>query len=353
MSGRRFKVLLRTVVSCIFLSLASVHSAFAIDPAKLAEAQTIIDRAEKVSSLTGANAVPFFLELRFDHTPFPATGKGGSYKLWWTARDKWRAEAESGDLREVEIRNEQGLWLTENTNPKLDAIFSGTRRFPFAGQILGWNEHIVGLHERKIKGVNFSCVATEQFDVQREFCFDPQSGALTQTSERVPVGTSLVVRQLEPMEYVIEYRQYSGVGDKILPGEIRISTEGQVAGLIRLVSVALAPKKPFAADMFVVPEGYRMWPGCDQYQAAKAGRNFWRQAPGLINHDWFSGGGKLADAVRITVGPDGKAQEVQLIDPVGQPSKRVESAFMSEMYEPAICDGKPVAGMLLMNFVRQ
>ncbi|HUI83737.1 MAG TPA: hypothetical protein VL240_05910 [Candidatus Binatia bacterium] len=327
-----------------------VFPAFSSDAKQIAEAQALIDRAERVSSLTGPDAVPFFLQLRFDRTPSSLNGKGGTYTLWWSAHNKWRAQAESGQLREIELRNDQGLWLREDTDPRLNAIFSGARRFPFGGNLLAWNEKIVGLRERKLHGVKLSCVATEKLDVQRELCFDRQAGALIQDSSQVPVQSSYVVRQFEPMEFLTEYRDYTGVGDRIVPGEIRTSTNGQVTASIRLVSVALQPKAPFSPDMFVAGQGYRLWPGCDQYQAAKFNRNFWRQAPGVLQRDWFTSGGRVADGVRIVVGADGKPQSVELINPVGRPSKQVQSTFMSQTYEPAICDGKPVVGMLQMEF---
>jgi len=344
-------VFLRSALLLIPIFCAPLASSS--DSKHLAEAQALIDRAETISNLTGPNAVPFFLEVRFDRSPTLISGRGGTYKLWWVAADKWRAEAQSGDLTEIEIRNDQGLWLRADTDPKLDAVFSGAHRFPFGGNLLAWSEKIVGLRERKLGGTKLSCVETEREGEQRELCFDPQAGMLIRTTALIPLRTSSVLRQPEPMELITDYREYSGVGDKSLPGEIQTTSKGQVTASIRLIRVALQPRTPFVADMFAVPTGYRRWPGCDQYQAARFSKNFWRQTPGVLDHSWFTNAGHVADGVRITVGPDGKPEEVQLINPVGKPSKQVQSVFMNQTYEPAVCDGKTVVGMLSMDFTRQ
>jgi hypothetical protein len=340
-------------LACLAVLLLVSISAYSSDLDRIANARSIIDRAEKVSSLTSPASVPFFVELRFDRTPSVTSGKGGTYKLWWEARDKWRAEAQVGEIRTVEVRDDRGFWRSESTDPKADAVFSGAARFPFRGNLLGFDEKIIGLKERKVNGVKLSCVQTVVEDNQRELCFDPQTGVLIQTTAIVPVRTSMVARQFEPVEYVSEYRQYAAVGDKFLPGEIRVLTHYVVTASLRLVKVALQPKTGFAQDMFVPPAGYRMWPGCDNYRAARASKDFWKQSPSALNYHWFFGSEKVADGVRIVVGPDGHAQEVQLLNPTGDPPKAMESAFRGQKYEPAICDGKPAVGMLTMDFTRE
>ncbi len=346
-------VIFRTFVLQLLSALLFVIPGFSSDAKQLAEAQALLDRAETVSSLTAANAVPFFLELQFDRTPTNLSGKGGAYKLWWAGNKKWRAEAEAGDSRDFEIRNDEGLWSREDIDPKLAAIFSGARRFPFGGRMLAWNEKIVGLRERQLNGVKLPCVQTERLDEQREFCFDRETGVLIQTIAVVPVHSSLLLTQFEPREFVTEYLEYSSAGKKMLPAEIRISSAGKVVVSVRMVKVALQPMEPFAADMFTVPDKYQLWQTCEQYQAAGYGKNFWRQAPGLFDPAWFTGAGRIADGARIVVGSKGKAEDVQLLNPVGKPSKLAQSALMNETYDPAICDGKPVAGLLFLDFRAQ
>lgn len=341
----------RLRVCCLLLLLILsllCASGFSSDAKQLAEAESLIDRATKASSLTGSDGVPFFLQLRFGPLPGNARSKAGGYKLWWAAHDKWRAQADANGLQDVEVRNAQGLWLRQGIDPELDAIFGGARRFPFGGQLLRWNEKIVGLRERKVNGVKLSCVATERKDENRDLCFDPKLGVLIQITTS---HTVFVFYHFEHMVWVTEYREYASLGDKLLPGEIEVSSNGRVIASIRLGSVAMQPKTAFADELFEPPQGYRVWPGCDQYEPAALNKNY-SQPPGILNYAWFVGPQRVSDGVRITIGPDGKAQDVQLINPLAmdKDSKHVLSAFMNQTYDPAICDGKPVVGMLVMDF---
>lgn len=143
----------RLHLCCLLLLLTLLllcASGFSSNAKQLAEAQELIDRATKVSNLTESDGVPFFLQLQFDPIPGRPSSKGGTYKLWWAAQDKWRAQAGTDGLQDIEVRNAQGLWLREDADPKLDSIFSGARRFPFGGPLLRWNEKIVGLRAREI-----------------------------------------------------------------------------------------------------------------------------------------------------------------------------------------------------------
>jgi hypothetical protein len=61
---------------------------------------------------------------------------------------------------------------------------------------------------------------------------------------------------------------------------------------------------------------------------------------------WFTNAGRVGDGV----GADKKPQDVTLIHPLGSTAKLMESTFMHQTYQPAICDGKAVRGTLLMDF---
>lgn len=152
---------LRSVIHAIaLLSLfAALPSSVArgIDPKQVAEAQALIDRAERLSRLAQSGSSPFFFQARIDHTPSRLTGKGGIYKVWWVADDKWREVAESGDLKAFQIRNERGLWMPAEPNLKLEAIFAEGQGYPFRGKLVGWDEKITGLRDRTVDAMTLSC----------------------------------------------------------------------------------------------------------------------------------------------------------------------------------------------------
>lgn len=345
----RFAASQSLILSLIFVA-ATCSLAAAIDAEQLDKAQALIDRAEKLSSLAQPQSGPFFFEARIDHTPSKVTGKGGIYKIWWAAPDRWREEAEADGVTAFQIRNEQGLWTAPEFNPTLDGIFAGGRGFPFRGKLLEWDEKITGLKEHKVDGVPVSCVEVEKNGEQRELCFDGKSGLLIKTSALVKVHTSSQLRTFDPILIEVEYRDYAGLGNKAVPSEIRRLTRGEVTGVLRLISVSTEPKTPFLTALFDAPAGYQLWPACDHYVAAGIGAEYWRELPGMFRPFRLNGPQHYADGVRIVVAPTGKAQQVQLVEPIGQPSKKIISEFMNLPYEPATCDGKPVMGSLFILF---
>ncbi len=349
MLARHPRLLVRKLSTLFLLGFAAI-AALGSDPKQIAEAQALIDRAEQLSSLAQPGSSPFFFQARIDHTPSKVTGKGGIYKLWWAADDKWREEAEADGAKAIRVRNESGLWMSPDFDPKLDAVFGGGRGFPFHGKLLGWDEKITGLKEQKIDGVQLSCVEVEKPERQRELCLDPHSGLLIRIISQVKVHTSSQLRTFDPRDLETEYRDYTGLGDKAVPSEIRHLERGQVTGVLRLISVSSGPKAPFAPNLFDAPAGHELWPACDHYESATLSNDFWRQSPVLLRRGWFNGPGKVADGVRVIVAPEGKAQQVRLVDPTGEPSGSVVSAFMNGSYRPASCNGKPVVGTLFLKF---
>ncbi|MFZ0312467.1 MAG: hypothetical protein WAL85_07145 [Candidatus Korobacteraceae bacterium] len=154
----------------------------------------------------------------------------------------------------------------------------------------------------------------------------------------------------EPTIFLTQYRDYTGLGDKAIPTEVRQLSGGRVISVLRLISVSSAPKAPFASDMFDPPTGYQLWPACDHYQAAQFSNHVWRQTLAELRQEWLVNGGKVADGIQFVVLPSGKPQDVRLINPVGKPSTETISTFMSQSYQPATCDGKPVTGMIWVDF---
>ena len=332
-------------LSFLVLLLLTVQSSFASGGGQISEAKALIDRAENVSSLTGPSAVPFFLELRYERPRTRASGGGGTYKLWWAAHDKWHAQAQSDDVNDIEVRNDQGLWLREEIDPKTYTIFSNVRRFPFGGPLLNWGEQVTGLKDQKVDGKKLPCVQTENSWGERELCFEPQTGVLVRAklfraAPRNPYWGDAGPRT----EVVTEYRDYTATGDKVLPREMLFSSQGHAIASIRLLQVGLNPLTPFPADTFKVPEGYHAWPGCEFYRPPDVNSDFGRQ------FTWSMGTGPLPDGVRIVVGADGKAERVDLINRNHKSSKEMEYFFMNQTYRPATCDGKPVVGMFLFDF---
>ncbi len=375
-SVRHLLIAIRHSAFLLFFVTFVSFSATATDSKQLANAQALIARAERVSSLTQVGSSPFFVQANISHAASKLTGSKGVYKIWWAANDRWREEAEADNLKGLQIRNSQGLWLPSDLDPKLAAIFADGQGYPFRGELQRWNEEIVGLKERKLDNTYLSCVEVQGPELQRELCFDPRTGVLTETTSQIRLqkwqflvfepdtATPVPVRAGKSggyylgedssptaVEFITKYADFTAIGDKIVPKEIRHTINGRVILIWKMVSIASGPKAPFAPAVFLAPDGYQLWPGCDRYQPPTFSKDFWRQAPTVLTtKSWLLNGRKAADGVQITVGADGQPERVALIGPAGKPSKLLESTFMQQTYEPAICDGKGVRGTLLMDF---
>lgn len=354
--------------------------AMAVDAKQLSTAQALITRAEKLSSMTQTEGNPFFVQAEIIHTASPLSGSTGVYRLWWADNNKWREEADAENLRGVQIRAE-GLWVSPDFNPKLSAIFADGQGYPFRGELLRWNEEIIGYRDHKADGISLSCVEVATPELQRELCFDSGTGLLRQTTSevklqrwqfialepdtstpvRVVVGnTGDYVGQLPnptTIEFVTKYADYTQVGNKFVPARIRHVVGGKTIVDWKLVRIAPDPKPPFDSQTFSVPEKYQPLAACDRYQPPSLKNDFWRQAPTIFSTStlvgdavWFTKAGKVADGVRITVGADGRPEEVALLNPIGKTSKAMEETFLHQTYEAASCDGKPVAGALIIDF---
>jgi hypothetical protein len=347
MLARHLRLLICKLSALLLLGFAATV-AFGSDPRQVAAAQALIDRAEQLSRLTQPGSYPFLLQLQVDRKPSKMNGKGGAFSLWWLAEDRWRESAEAGDLTAIQVRNEQGLWLPADLDPKLRAIFADGKTFPFRERLVAWDEQIAGLKQYKVHGVEQSCVQVQRPDRKRELCFDQQTGLLTSAASSLPLITS-APNQLDPVVFITEYHDYARFGDKLLPKEIRSLRRGDVIGTIHLTSLRAGNDQHFTADLLAAPAGYQLWPDCDHYWAAQFSRDFWRAVVAQL-HQYFFVNGRTADGVQIVISPAGKPQEVQLINPFGKPSKELISYFMSQSYRPATCDGIPVLGFLSMTF---
>jgi hypothetical protein len=255
----------------LWFLLATVFPfATAVDSKQLADADALIARAKKLSSLTQAGSIAFFVQAEISHAASKLTGSTGVYELWWAADDRWREEVDADNLKGLQIRNSEGLWVPPDLDPKLATIFADGQGFPFRGDLLRWNEEIVGLKERKVEGLRLSCVEVESPDLQRELCFDPKTGLLDQTTSEVKLerwqfiafepDTSTAVPitngkeggqylgevpSTDTIEFVTKYANYSTIGNKIVPGEIRRNVKGRVIIIWKLIRIAPDPKPPF------------------------------------------------------------------------------------------------------------
>jgi hypothetical protein len=365
----------------VFLLLLTVSSAVqALDTKQKSEAEAIIARAEKLSSLTQAGSSPFYLQAEISHAASKLTGSKGVYQIWWAANDSWREEADADNLRGVQIRDSRGLWAPDELDPKLAAVFLDGQGYPFRGELLRWNEEIVGLEENKIDGTHVSCVETASPNLRRELCFDASGGLLVKitsevtllkwqtlafepdTSTQVPLSIGMANNYLgevpsPKVKFVTRYAGYAAIGDKTIPTEIRHTFNGKLIMIWKLVRIAPNPKPPFTPATFAVPTKYQLWAGCNRYQPPTLGKDFWRQAPTILNGTtvvnsgpYVTNAATVAGGIQIKVGADGRPEEVTLLNPIGKPSKLLESNFRNQVYEPAVCDGKAVPGLLTVDF---
>jgi hypothetical protein len=102
-------IAIRRLVFLWFVVTSISSIATAVDSKQQADAQALIARAQKLSSLTQAGSNAFFVQAEISHAPSKLTGSAGVYKLWWAASDRWREEADADGLRRLQLRDSQGL----------------------------------------------------------------------------------------------------------------------------------------------------------------------------------------------------------------------------------------------------
>lgn len=316
---------------------------------RLTEAQALITRADQLSVLSLPGSPPFLAQGTVQRSASAkSTPYSVKYSLFWERKDKWVEVVETAGLSESQLRNEEGLWLPKDPVNTLDSTFAFSQGFPFMANAVRWDEKIKGLSQRRIGGKKLTCATVERPRVLRELCFAPDSGLLTQVVSNVTVMSTGQLSRRRSEEIITEYLDYTKIGGRTLPSNIREYLNGQLRAEIRVLKVGIDVRVP--ARMFSVPAGYEVWPACEHYEPAAMPPSFWRYSMRDVRHDWFDSYEHVADGIRVSVGPDGKAEQVTLINPTGRNSKELVSIFKNGAYTPASCDGHPVRGVTKMTF---
>jgi hypothetical protein len=146
------------VLPLFILPLLALQGSVRADCKKTAEAQALLDKAEKVSRLTEKGSPPFALQATIESGEGKQKQTADFYLLWQDA-EHWRAMAVKGDHREIHVRNPEGLWLPKIPDPALMPAFLAGRSFPFRPHTLvAPDERIETIRQRKIDGVQVACV---------------------------------------------------------------------------------------------------------------------------------------------------------------------------------------------------
>lgn len=334
-----------SVLPLFLLSLLALQVSVRAD-SKQAEAQALLDKAEKLSRLTEKGSPPFALQATIE------SGEGkqtADFYLLWQDAEHWRAMAVEDNRREIYVRNPEGLWLPAVPDFDLASALSYGMSFPFVRGLAPSTESFDAVQNRKVNGQTERCVLLYSEIEEREICTAPTSGLVHTLRSKAPLtprGLRTMIRlssdpAVDPDgDSAIEYEEYEKFGEKWVPQRIRWIAKGRTLAEVRLRQLNF--KAPGTREMFASPDGYVSWQDCEQYSYASAARVFLSGFKDLPSHG--------ADGVFITVGPDGRPLKVDLINPHGPKAYRWVTLLRDQQYEPATCDGRRVAGYILAQF---
>jgi hypothetical protein len=325
------------------------------DPKKVAEAQALLDKAERLSRLTEKGSPPFALQATI------VSGEGkqkqtADFYLLWQDAEHWRAMAVKGDHREIHVRNPEGLWLPKIPDRALGYIFGSGAVFPFMQPLIpSADERIDGTRERKVNKAALSCVLLRGERAKREICVNPSSSLLERMdslekfydeSEFVDNVLGAVLQHDATAETNHEYSDYEKFGEKMVPHDVKWVGEGHhVYNELRIVTLATNPQT--ASDLYAVPADYEVWPYCDRHTPPEMLRPI--EVVDTYGVRFTDADlARPADGFFLVVAPDGKIREVRLLNPTGRNTKKWIDLLMKQHYAPATCDGKPVPGRMFI-----
>jgi hypothetical protein len=138
----------------------------------------------------------------------------------------------------------------------------------------------------------------------------------------------------------VQYSEYAIFSDKSLPHVIRWKWDGRFERELRLKS--LSANAQASDSLFASPSGYDRWDACEHYRYAYLPTAAMPSSPEFKF--------KVADGFYIVVSPQGKAQEVRLINATGRGAIEWIDWIMKQQYRPATCDDRPVVGYTYIPF---
>jgi len=313
------------------------------------KALQLFQKALAVSDIRASGSQPFEMVGVIEVSEGPHKSAKGSYSLLWAAPDRWREEIHFADYTRVRVGKKGGYWQLRSidyeplTISDLDGAFGyfqKLRHWAQPGSIAGVQE--IDFKDAEIAGAKSECALlteghTFQFDGKTSkykttttYCFNASNGGLASTAEWVSSGSPGAAH---------EYSDFVAFAGKIVPSTIlvRHSDAPRVAFHMSQI-VAVNKVDP---TMFVPPPGAQEWDTCAEVQdTLRLVKQLLPRYPMEARVDGISG----EVYVYAVVGTDGRLHKMKVLaSPALSLSSSTLQALKGWRYQPAACDGKPVA----------
>jgi hypothetical protein len=205
----------RFAVAALFMIVALLGAAApARSDDKTAEFAAVLDRARTLEDLRGEGGVPFVLRARIQ-TENDSGPMEGTYSLKWFAANRWHEELRLGSFKRVRDGVGGGYRQIRSLDFQPQAIFDVDRLLSGVPRVKVTPKESAGnAHERKVNGVDMSCIEIRARDsAGRDFCFDPASGLLVRTEVKSPRGDEIEV---------CEFGGVTALGAKKFPAQMKL-----------------------------------------------------------------------------------------------------------------------------------
>ena len=242
----------------------------------------------------------------------------GTYELSWAAPDKWREKISTEDFNQLRIKDGDGIWESRQPAYQSLRVWQLVQALAFSNRLSLWKDESVGsIKTKQRNGVAERCVEVKLSGAKlRDLCFNDAS--------------ELVSEHYIPSDRTYEFTNYSKIGAKTFPREIRVYDGKKLATQFSVTEIEQNP--PIDASAFVRPPDAKWRNWCANPEPAIP-------LPIVVNHpphDWHA-------TLFGTIGTDGRWHDLYILESAGI---KADASVLDELkgvrFKPATCDGVPV-----------
>jgi TonB family protein len=293
-----------------------------------AEAESLLERARRLSDIRGPNSPSFRLKAAFSFIDDELETLHGTYTEFWASDSKWRKEIAIGERKRIEVASDRKLWEAESKPllpEKALRVDFAANIFPPRSARLEFEkvEHLAG-------GRATRCAVTKASRGRSAFCFDDENGVLVE--HVIPHWT-----RYHLTDFGCLYGDFRKFGSQWFPREIQCRQGGHRqmdVQVTELDAVNLDDAKLFDPPGDAIELGR-----CTAEQVDAKGD--YTPAPlqpaGLSDRS-------LPVTLRLVVDPQGNPRDIHVIQPAGKKLDDMAVETVSKWrFKPATCNGEPMA----------
>jgi TonB family protein len=293
-------------------------------------AESLMDRAHKLSDIRSKGAPAFRLKATFSFTGKDLDTVQGTYSEVWVSPSQWWRETVANDQRRVEVGGPNRHWLLDNTidfpeiarrlSDLVNVFPSSTSKFDFDSI----NEHSAGM-----KIAECAITKPDSKGNRYAFCFDDQTGALLEKA-------APEVRPKNTTTFSCAYAVFRKFGDFQVPREVSCFEDKHRKIDAKVVELSFDPSPD--AELFKPPPGATERVDC----LGKLTAPLLVFTPGP-NFPSGEQGRSATVTLLLAVDKDGKPQDVRVNQSAGKSfDEQALAAVGRWKFKPSTCDGELV-----------